>query len=285
MTTLVVTSDLHLGITSEATVRALAQRIAAEQPDLTVLAGDLGEGLTNFRRCLALFASLPGQVAVLAGNHDVWATEGVSSLELWEHALPQATRDAGMLWLEERPWCHGALAVAGSLAWYDYSAVDPSLAQVPRAWFAANKGHYMIDAQAINWPWSDVEFATRLGDGLCATLAQLEADPAVRAVVVITHVPLFEAQMVRKPSDVRWSRSNAYFGNLTLGRRVLESTTKLVRVVSGHTHNGRSGFVPASRQGTQSTAPIPVSVLASDYGAPLYAVYRNEDLTPELGGN
>jgi 3',5'-cyclic AMP phosphodiesterase CpdA len=72
MARIIVISDLHLGITTEQEIRALAEQIAEAQPDLTVLAGDLGEGLSNFRACLRLFAHLPGQETVLTGNHDVW---------------------------------------------------------------------------------------------------------------------------------------------------------------------------------------------------------------------
>ncbi|MGZ3585250.1 MAG: metallophosphoesterase, partial [Ktedonobacterales bacterium] len=91
MPTIVVTSDLHLGITNEARIRQLAEYIETEQPDLTVLAGDIGEGLQNVRACLSLFSRLPGTVAVLAGNHDVWA-RGHHSQDLWERHLPEAVR-------------------------------------------------------------------------------------------------------------------------------------------------------------------------------------------------
>jgi hypothetical protein len=41
--------------------------------------------------------------------------------------------------------------------------------------------------------------------------------------------------MLRKPDDFDWGFSNAYFGNLTLGRQVLETSKKVQAVVSGHT--------------------------------------------------
>src|SRR5579884_278021 len=91
MTRVVVTSDLHLGVTTEARVRALRDRIAAERPDLTVLAGDVGERYPNVARCFALFSGLPGQLGVLAGNHDVWARAGRHSRDLLERDLPIAT--------------------------------------------------------------------------------------------------------------------------------------------------------------------------------------------------
>ncbi len=53
MSRIIVTSDLHLGISTVQEIQALAEQIASAQPDLTVLAGDLGEGLTNIRAACA----------------------------------------------------------------------------------------------------------------------------------------------------------------------------------------------------------------------------------------
>lgn len=269
MPRIVVTSDLHLGITSAQTLRGLASDIADEQPDLTVLAGDIAEGLGNFAACLKLFAGLPGQVAVLAGNHDLWVRDGHSSDELWERFLPEAVRAAGMLWLEEAVWQHAGIAVAGSIAWYDYSAVDPTLPPYPAEFFAAEKRNYNLDARMMHWARSDVEFATQVGDALCARLAAPEQDEAVQGVVVVTHVPVFDAQMLRQPHDRRWGLSNAYFGNLALGQRLL-GLRKLRAVVSGHTHIGRKGQVP--RPLLADMPALPVSVLPSDFDAPVYEV-------------
>jgi Calcineurin-like phosphoesterase len=271
--TIVLTSDLHLGITKEARIRQLADHIETEHPDLTVLAGDIGEGIENIRACLSLFSRL---VAVLAGNHDVWA-RGHHSQDLWERHLPEAVHDAGMLWLEDSIWQQDGVAVVGSIAWYDYSAVDPTIPSHPPEYFAAQKRHYNLDAKYVDWPWTDSEFAARVGDALCARLAQLETDPAISSIIAITHVPLFDVQMARKPTDRRWGFSNAYFGNLTLGQRLLQSQ-KLRAVISGHTHVGRSGTVTRPRG--PDLPPIPVSVLASDYNNPVYQVlpaHKNQE--------
>lgn len=264
-----VTSDLHLGITGAARVRALAEAIRVEEPALTVLAGDLGEPLSNFAACLRLFRDLPGEVAVLAGNHDVWAREGHHSQELWVRSLPRAVRDAGMIWLEDQVWQREGVAVVGTLAWYDYSAADPGLPPYPPEYFARQKGRYNNDAHFINWPWSDQELATRLGDAFVERLMRLEADASVRAIVVVTHVPLFQVQMSRRPDDPQWGFSNAYFGNLTLGRRTL-AASKVRAVVSGHTHVGRTGTVV--RPEHPDAPPVAALVIASEYGTPAYVV-------------
>jgi hypothetical protein len=266
---IVVTSDLHLGITAGRAIRALAERIAAEAPALTVLAGDLGEPLPDFAACLELFAGLPGDVAVLAGNHDVWARGGHHSRDLWERELPAAVRARGMLWLEDADWHGDGVAVVGTISWYDYSAADPDLPHFPPERFAQLKGRFNNDARFVDWPWSDTEFAARVGDSFHGRLLRVESDPDVRAIVIATHVPLFEAQMCRKPHDQAWGFSNAYFGNLALGRRVLDAS-KVRAVVSGHTHVGRSGYAPRGGDPDADLPPIPVAVVPSAYGAPAY---------------
>src|SRR5262249_14605353 len=152
----VITSDLHLGITGEDQIRPLTARIAAEEPDLTVLAGDIGEGVKNFARCLDLFTDLPGEVGVIAGTHDVWRRAGRSSQRLFEEDLPTITRAAGLRWLEGDDWRHGTLAVVASLAWYDYSAADSALPPMPAAWYAAQKGRYNMDAHLADCPSTPV---------------------------------------------------------------------------------------------------------------------------------
>jgi len=269
MAKIVITSDLHLGITSAATLSMLVEVIAAEEPILTVLAGDIGEGLPNIVKCLELFAHIPGEVAVLAGNHDLWTQVEYSSQELWEKQLPEVVQAAGMLWLEGTSWQRDGIAVAGSLAWYDYSAVDPAIANYPAEFYAQVKGKYNMDALRIDWPWSDQQFAAQLGDAFIERLQQLEDDPNIHSILVASHVPLFEEQMHRKSQDLDWSLGDAYFGNLSLGRRIAPMH-KVQAVVSGHTHLGIISQVPRPEHPEKS--PLRVSVLGSDYHTPIYTV-------------
>jgi 3',5'-cyclic AMP phosphodiesterase CpdA len=270
VTRIVVTSDLHYDsesrLTPPATIAALFEEIHAVGPDAVVLAGDVGHPLENFRGCLAGVRSLGVPVAVLAGNHDVWVDdEGIGSKELWEHRLADTTREAGAFWLEQDDVQVDDVAIVGSLAWYDYSAAPEHL-RFPDEHFARIKRLLNNDGSRIDWPWSDVEFAARLRQSLVHRLAQLEQDAGVRAVVVATHVPVFEEQMTRKPGNEQWELSNAYFGNLTTGAAVARFP-KVRAVVSGHTHCGRRGTV--AREGAH---PIEVHVVGSEYGEPAFVV-------------
>ena len=262
-----VTSDLHYDsagdLTPPAAIEELARRIAAERPDAVILAGDLAHGLDQFAACVRCFRDVGAPFAVLAGNHDVWRDDarGLGSQRLFDEALPAATRAEGAIWLEGETVRVGDVAIVGSLAWYDYSAVDPGVHAPPDV-VGALKGRFNNDAHWIDWPDDDRAVAARLGAAMRARLRAACDDPSVRAVLVATHVPILEEQMVRRPEDPRWGFSNAYFGNLTLGAAVL-GEPKVRAVVSGHTHFGRRAQV--ARAGAP---PIDAAVVGSDYGAP-----------------
>ncbi len=260
---LAVTSDLHLPITRSIAIADVARAMDDFGPDAVVVAGDVAESLHEFDRCLAIVKSIVRcPVWVLVGNHDVWA-RGASSRRLWEELLPRATEAAGCHWLEGKAFVVDGAAVAGTIAWYDYSAADPSIRADAKV-FAENKGYFNNDARMIDWPWSDPEFAAVVAGPFLETLDRLEADAAVRQTVVVTHVPLLECQMLRRPGNADWGFSNAYFGNLALGREVLRRK-KVTHVVSGHTHIERRG---TERRGDGE--PVEAFVLAGDYGRPAW---------------
>lgn len=102
-----VTCDLHYDpdgrLTPPDKVRAIAKRVRDDAPDVVVIAGDLGHGLSQFRECLSCFRGLGASVGVLAGNHDLWRDPqaGYSSLELWQKHLPKAVEEARAVWLQQ----------------------------------------------------------------------------------------------------------------------------------------------------------------------------------------
>jgi predicted phosphohydrolase len=267
MTKVIITSDLHLGITTAEEITPMVAAIAAERPDLTIIAGDIGKRLGDIRACLALFADMPGEKAALAGNHDLWKHDDDHSADLWERSVPEAVRAAGMLWLEDANWTRDGLAVVGSIAWYDYTGADPSIPPQTEDYWVELKRQLHPDARYLDWPWSDIAFATRCGDALVERLAAAGAAPDVTDALVVTHVPLFREQIINRTEVPNWGYGNAYFGNLTLGERIRHSP-KLRAVVSGHTHIGR-------RERLDGGSGIPAWVAPSDFHSPRYVVYEH----------
>jgi 3',5'-cyclic AMP phosphodiesterase CpdA len=260
-----VASDLHLGIASAGVLRSLASAVAARDPDAVVLAGDVAEGPSLFLEALRIFSGALPEAAllVLPGNHDLWAREGATSADLFSRLLPGLARDGGFRWLEGDPFAKGGTAVAGSVAWYDYSAAEPGLDLGP-GWYASHRREIMADGREMDPDWDDRAFAAERSRALLADLDALEARPDVSRVLVVSHVPLLEEQVARKPWDPAWARGTAYFGNLTLGAEVLRRP-KVVSLVSGHTHVGKRAVVYR-----RAGPPVTALVVGSDYGRPAF---------------
>jgi hypothetical protein len=258
---LAITSDLHLPVTPVEKLAGLARAVAESAPDAFVIAGDLAESLADFSRVLGLFRKeLTCPVAVIPGDVDFWARPPYDSRRLWTDLLPKAAVDAGCVWLEGASLKLGKAALAGSVGWYDYSAA-PMAGMVSDLEFAQQKYLHSADALRIDWDYSDPEFAGLASAGLLAALDGLEYDTSVEQVVVATHFPLFEGQLVRQPGT---NFASAYSGNLTLGRKVA-ARPKVTHVVSGHTRQPRRGEL--AREGLP---PVEFHLLPGDYQAPTW---------------
>jgi hypothetical protein len=265
---LLVTSDVHYDprgrLTDEQTIAAMIARMQEEHADCAVLAGDVAHGLDAFAACVEMFATaLACPVYVLAGNHDLWRDKarGISSEALWTCELRAATEKAGAIWLEGTRAIIAGVGLCGSLAWYDYSGLDVD-AEVSREEAGRLKQHLNNDAHRIDWQRDDPQFAGELADALVHQLGALARE--VEAIALVTHVPIFEEQMHRKPGNRDWGVGNAFFGHLTLGARVRD-VPQLRAVVSGHTHWGTRATL--AREGL---SPLDVRVVGSDYKIPNY---------------
>jgi hypothetical protein len=156
------------------------------------------------------------------------------------------------------------VAVCGTMAWYDYSSAAPHLALSDHD-YRRGKGMVNHDADYIDWPWSDRAMARYLAKGFMRTVEQLQVNPTVKQIVVVTHIPLFPETIPIHPESEFWSLLSAYLGNYTLGDW-LRRQSKVTHVVSGHIH--RAGrWVVAGGHG-----PIDFRVVGSQPGAPALVV-------------
>ena len=125
---LAFTADLHWDSRSEGMKpRALLLSfLAAERPDVLVLAGDIGAG-ERFGSCLELFAELPCRKALVPGNHDIWVRsedKRGDSLQVYREHLPRLCRLNGFHYLDGGPLLlpEADLALVGSMNWYNHSS-------------------------------------------------------------------------------------------------------------------------------------------------------------------
>jgi predicted MPP superfamily phosphohydrolase len=258
---IIVAADLHVEVTGVEPIRRLVAGMSRENPDLVVLAGDLGNPSWIFEQCLTCFLRVGAPVAVVPGNHDIWSSAGESSHELYHDTLPAITRSMGFHWLEDEPLAlEDGVGVCGSIGWYDYSARAPELNQSDEE-LLAMKPRFAMDAVKVNWDYTDQSFAAGCRDRITRQARALQDDRRIDRVLAITHVPVFDNQIDRRPHMPAWSQGNAYFGHLTMGESLLPFG-KITHVLSGHTHVGMNGLVE------RPNGAIATAVVSSDYGRP-----------------
>jgi len=263
MTRITVTSDIHFGITKPDVVEGLVRGISSLKPDAVAVAGDVGEPLQNFSAALDALLQLGVPTAIVLGNHDVWnRNRQIPSWELWELRLPEEIMKRGFAYLERETLLVDDIAIAGTIAWYDYSAASPSQpCEIEE--YTRRKREFCGDALFTDWPWDDLHFCKMIEGPFMERLNAAQRDRDVKSILVITHSPIFDEQIVRKPGDEKWSFSNAYYGNLTFGESV-RKFGKVRHVVSGHSHAGCQGVVKGD------FGEIIVTTLDSQYGKPVF---------------
>lgn len=264
-----VSSDLHAGPTpDEVIVNGMARHLTKDL-DAVLLAGDLvdARGPVGFATQDALVKRLEGKsmlpLGYVMGNHDFWANNGKKRYAAWQNYMAVDRRDSHSTHLEQNNLYlpdqdESIVAVVGTAGWYDYSAADANLGH-DKTWYANNKSAIMVDGRYMEgWP-SDEDLSRTFRETFTKRLRKASLNPRVSRIVVVTHVPVFEEQMERRPGDYDWSVGNAYFGNFTLGD-VIKAFPKVKLVVSGHTHVAKDVHVDG----------IHAVVVGSDYGSPAW---------------
>jgi len=258
---LVVTADLHYELEQHRdAVRALADAMCREKADALVLAGDLfAHDLDCLRECLALFESFPGEKLLVAGNHDLWTTDG-DSFELYDESIPAVAAECGFHDLDKEHCIVGDVGIVGTVGWYDYSFRDQSLGiplqfyelkagpgyaladpelrrliapaqKLPRKALAARS--YWNDGRMIRWKLNDRLFSALTVERVESQVAAVEAE--VRAIVAITHHLPFIELVVHK-DDASWDFANAFMGSVALGE-ALRRHDKVRLAICGHSHH------------------------------------------------
>jgi hypothetical protein len=258
---IVTSSDLHYNILrSRASAEDLAARACALGGDVLVLAGDTaGADFGPFRDALRLFSGFRGLKFLVPGNHCLWSYSGGDSLHRYRTELPTMAAGEGFVLLDHNPQALGAVGLAGSIGWYDYSFADISLG-IPLPFYQAKispgAAHYLgrrelveahsadlqerhmsigvrwMDGQYVDLGMSDIEFAAMLACTLQEQLEQLSAS-CDRIVVFMHHLPFVELVPQGRPD--RFAFTAAFMGSERLGQ-VLRKFPKITHVFCGHSH-------------------------------------------------
>ncbi len=284
--------------TDKAIIQSMMVRVLSREPDLMIVAGDIGESLSGikwFRNSIKIFADMcQGEtlLAALLGNHDIWTNGRISSLELWERVLPEIIEKFGIFYLEKKNLIIDGVAIVGSYLHYDYSSQDykglafeairdkfPDLTPeefmlqfhcerqnfpdlTHEQFYARYKYQSNNDGEFLNGLPPDPTFAKQIGRGFCERLQAAEDDPAVHSIVIVTHVACMPSQITRHPYNLKWSIGTPYFGNISHSEFIL-GLTKVKHIISGHTHNKMHSMVTFN-----DGHEVPVQVIEAEYGNP-----------------
>jgi len=253
MITIALTADLHWGIrpAGDAATLQLASDLAAEPPDVLVLAGDIGAG-DDFERCLRLFQNLPGRKALVPGNHDVWveaADHRGDSWSVYNEHLPALAKAYGFHYLDAGPLIlpEHDVAIVGSMNWYDWSwGREPGWE--PPADFEERlrdmrftRGRHN-DARFVRWSHTNQSFTAHVVATLERQMEQ--ALRQVSRVIVVTNHPAFRGVNFPDPGGpppldrMLW---RAFSGNTAMEELLTRHAERIALVFSGHTHRVRVG--------------------------------------------
>jgi predicted phosphohydrolase len=253
-----LTADLHWGVrdSGDAATRQLIQNLRDQPPDLLILAGDLGAG-EDFGRCLELFAELPGQKAVVPGNHDIWVSSDDArgnSWQVYNEHLPQLSRQFGFHYLDHGPLLlpEANLAIVGSMNWYDYSWGAAEGWSPPADWEERlrdkrfTRGRHN-DGRFVRWPFTDQSFTAQT---VATFRGQLEqALRTLKQAIVVTHHPAFAGLNFPETGPPSLDRMlwRAFSGNRSMEELLAGHADQIPFVFCGHTHRARENQLGSIR--------------------------------------
>ena len=229
-------TDIHLNFLRPLALQAFYDRVRAEQPDILLVTGDIGEG-DSVRRFVEELAAIAPIYFVL-GNHDYYRSS-IATVRATMELL-----DERMTWLP----AHDPLqltprtVLVGADGWGDARCGDLASSVVLSDWqlideFKRLKG----DRNARN------ELLQRLGSNEARALRdRLARAPADKTLLVLTHVPPFPEACVYDDaqSEPGWL---PWFTCIATGEVLAEHARahpeQRITVLCGHSH-GNGTFTP-----------------------------------------
>ncbi|MEJ5185691.1 MAG: metallophosphoesterase [Candidatus Geothermincolales bacterium] len=275
-------SDLHVDISKNnwELVPHLAEVLKIVEPDVFILAGDISPELGDIEYTLDMFSLLRCHKLFVPGNQDIWVLseemqeQGHDSYEKYYFFLPDVCRRNGFvpLWME--PFRLGPVGFAGSIGWYE---ALPGLAGQEELAEDEEAARLLDSAWSdMRWAcWCDISTLGREGLGplrrtneevarefnlrLDQDIEELERDPNICEVVVVTHFPPFPPMgcWVGERGDRLVFPGSQEMGSMLLSHR------KVVLSISGHVHE-RGDIMVSGVRAVRS----PVGYLGEDHRKP-----------------
>ncbi len=244
-------SDIHIDFAQnrEMLVKA-ATAIWERKPDLLIVAGDISHRNEHIQKALRALKEIAPKVAYIPGNHDLWyevpwapARDDLNTWDRYRTELRELAEAEGAHYLPAAPLYLGAVAIAGTCGWYDYSCVLPEFrdqigpeALQSKSWEGAmwSDVRFIAFRDAQGALMSDPQVAQQMESELASQIDEADARSDVDHIVAVTHHLPF-SQVVRRSHSMPWEFFNAFMGSNGLGAAIQRSS-KVHTAVYGHTH-------------------------------------------------
>jgi Calcineurin-like phosphoesterase len=259
----VFTSDLHVDVTPQngAILPYLVSRVQQLQPDVFILAGDVGNCLYQIDHALTAFDTLSCTRLFVPGNHDLWTESrravrnGKDSGFKHDEALPAICRKHDVVYLPGNPAVIDGVGFVGSVGWYDFSFRPRDLDAIYDV--ADYERGELSDPQYRTGVWNDCREVAwlahrnaadwRLRSRKVDTLALFEelfgrfvsdlavVRPSMEKLFTVLHTnPFIECLGDRNPPDP----FDAYAGATRLGEKLARVATEVPTIcICGHRHD------------------------------------------------
>ncbi len=241
MTKALLLNDIHLNFLRKHELIGFMDKIAAEEPDILLIGGDIAEA-PKLEEYLHILAALGKPVYFVLGNHDYYQ----GSIASVRKRMIELTREKGnnLHWLPEEGIVEldADTALIGVDGWYDAGYGTPMTSHV-----IMDEWAYIDELKDVRHSWHRpalIERLERMGTNETMTARKLltEALRSYNRVIFITHVPAWKEASYYggKMSDNNWLPwfSCARMGTM-LEELAKKNPDKKIEVYQGHSHGLR----------------------------------------------
>lgn len=259
---IIVTSDLHNGITRMSEIQRFAK--IANEYDLLIIAGDIAASKKLFEEVLSCFTV---KIAFTTGNHDLYTTIENDSIMKYVNDFSDYPNAH---FLDDKPLKFKDFAIVGIMGWYDHSFKDKSLER-----YGVNDKNYLTQKFSygdggIQWndynyiKWSAYTAETFTKFQLKRMKEHLDKVKKFETVIFVSHflpyrelldnkeyyekiinelntetIPEDLLYNIRRVSEPTWSFGNAFQGSEKMGE-LLDKYDNVKYVFCGHSHIKKS---------------------------------------------
>ncbi|MCY3412161.1 MAG: metallophosphoesterase [Candidatus Heimdallarchaeota archaeon] len=230
-------SDIHIDIIQNYDDNAFDKLVEHFYDlDMLIIAGDIAGRKQYIRDFFKGTKDLEMHKIYVPGNHDLWASNGKSSWELFIKDLPDIARSNDWHYLPRSPLKINNTLIIGSPGWYDYSTRNRDLDKFVNYNDYQNKeyqGMVWADRDHARFSMSDEKVSNLFLDQLQKDFESLYTDET--QVIVVTHIVPYMDKVISRGKE-SWNFFSAYMGNRNYGKFIDSLPVREKISIFGHSH-------------------------------------------------